>query len=187
MNIFDPHITGSLSVSSSAQISGDLTVLGTIYGAAEITGEVTNAISASYAPSYVLTSSFEIYTASLDDTFATDSDVSALRGTLNTYTSSNNTTNTTQNGRLSSIEVKTGSLDTSISTINTLNTTQNNRLNSIEATTGSINLFTSSIETRVDDLETFSSSLDSTFATDSDVTTLRTNFNTYTSSNDTTN
>ena len=65
MNIFDPHITGSLSVSSSAQISGDLTVLGTIYGAAEITGEVTNAISASYAPSYVLTSSFNNYTSSL--------------------------------------------------------------------------------------------------------------------------
>jgi len=68
MNIFDPHITGSLSVSSSAQISGDLTVLGTIYGAAEITGEVTNAISASYAPSYVLTSSFNNYTSSLATT-----------------------------------------------------------------------------------------------------------------------
>ena len=30
MNIFDPHITGSLSVSASAHIEGDLTVLGTI-------------------------------------------------------------------------------------------------------------------------------------------------------------
>ena len=46
MNIFDPHITGSLSVSASAHIEGDLTVLGTIRGDAQITGEVDNAISA---------------------------------------------------------------------------------------------------------------------------------------------
>jgi hypothetical protein len=32
MNIFDPHISGSLSVSGSGEISGDLTVLGTISG-----------------------------------------------------------------------------------------------------------------------------------------------------------
>ncbi len=59
MNIFDPHITGSLSVSASAHIEGDLTVLGTIRGVAELTGEVGSAISASHAASYLLTSSFE--------------------------------------------------------------------------------------------------------------------------------
>ena len=59
MNIFDPHITGSLSVSASAHIEGDLTVLGTIRGDAQITGEVDSAISASHAASYLLTSSFE--------------------------------------------------------------------------------------------------------------------------------
>ncbi len=59
MNIFDPHISGSLSVSASAHIEGDLTVLGTIRGNAEITGEVENAVSASHAASYLLTSSFE--------------------------------------------------------------------------------------------------------------------------------
>lgn len=32
MNIFDPHISGSLSVSGSGEISGDLTVLGTVSG-----------------------------------------------------------------------------------------------------------------------------------------------------------
>ena len=62
MNIFDAHITGSLSVSSSAEISGDLTVLGTIN--ATISGTTTNAISASHAASYTLTSSFHQFTSS---------------------------------------------------------------------------------------------------------------------------
>jgi len=58
MKIFDPHITGSLSVSASANIQGDLHVTGTIYGNAQITGQVDNAISASHASKYLLTSSF---------------------------------------------------------------------------------------------------------------------------------
>jgi hypothetical protein len=62
MNIFDAHITGSLSVSSSAEISGDLTVLGTIN--ATVSGTTTNAISASHAASYTLTSSFHQFTSS---------------------------------------------------------------------------------------------------------------------------
>lgn len=62
MNIFDAHVTGSLSVSSSAQISGDLTVLGTIN--ATISGTTSNAVSASHAASYLLTSSFGAFTSS---------------------------------------------------------------------------------------------------------------------------
>lgn len=62
MNIFDPHITGSLSVSGSAEVSGDLTVLGTIN--ATISGTTTNAISASHAARYLVTSSFEDFTSS---------------------------------------------------------------------------------------------------------------------------
>ena len=61
MNIFDPHITGSLSVSASAEIQGDLTVQGTIYGTAQISGTVENSISTSHAASYLLTSSFNDY------------------------------------------------------------------------------------------------------------------------------
>ena len=62
MNIFDPLITGSLSVSGSGEISGDLTVLGTIN--ATISGTTSNAITASEAPKYTLTSSFENFTGS---------------------------------------------------------------------------------------------------------------------------
>ena len=47
MKIFEPLITGSLSVSGSAHVRGDLTVLGTIN--ATISGTTSNAISASTA------------------------------------------------------------------------------------------------------------------------------------------
>jgi hypothetical protein len=63
MNIFDPHISGSLSVSGSGVISGDLTVLGTIN--ATISGTTSNALTASEAPRYTLTSSFETFTSSI--------------------------------------------------------------------------------------------------------------------------
>ena len=89
MNIFDPHITGSMSVSASAQIEGDLTVLGTIYGSAQISGQVDSAISASHAAQYLLTSSFEAYTGSLattgSNTFIGDQTISGSllpQGTL---------------------------------------------------------------------------------------------------------
>ena len=68
MKIFDAHISGSLSVSSSAEISnnllvsGNLNVLGTINGS--ISGTTTNADTASFAPKYTLTSSFDTFTSS---------------------------------------------------------------------------------------------------------------------------
>jgi hypothetical protein len=64
MNIFDPLISGSLSVSGSGRISGDLTVLGTIN--ATISGTTSDAISASHAASYTLTSSFHQHTNSFN-------------------------------------------------------------------------------------------------------------------------
>jgi chromosome segregation ATPase len=135
----------------------------------------------------------------------------SIRTTFNSYTSSNNTTNTTQNNRLTSIETKTGSIEASISNINTLNNTQNSRLGSLETFTGSLdatfatdadvaslrgtlNSYTSSNnlrngdqDGRLDSIESFTASIDETYATDSDVSDLRGDFNTYTSSNNTTN
>jgi hypothetical protein len=62
MNIFDPHVSGSLSVSGSGEISGDLTVLGTLF--ATISGTTQNAVSTSHAANYTLTSSFGAFTSS---------------------------------------------------------------------------------------------------------------------------
>jgi hypothetical protein len=75
---------------------------------------------------------------------------------LNTYTGSNNTTNTTQNNRLDSIEGKTGSiasLNTYTGSNDTTNTAQNNRLTSIETMTGSLSAATSSIQGRLTSIE----------------------------------
>jgi hypothetical protein len=62
MNIFDPHISGSLSVSGSGEISGDLRVLGSLIGT--ISGTSQNAVSTSHAANYTLTSSFGAFTSS---------------------------------------------------------------------------------------------------------------------------
>ena len=136
----------------------------------------------------------ESFSSSLDDTYAKDSDVTGLTATFNTYTSSNDTTNTNQNNRLSSIETKTGSLTTDISNLD-------GRVDSIETKTGSLDTDISNLDGRVDSietttgshssrigaLETFTGSIDDTYATDSDVTSLTNTFNSYTSSNNTTN
>jgi hypothetical protein len=230
MNIFDPLISGSLSVSGSGHISGDLTVLGTIN--ATISGTTSDAISASHAANYTLTSSFGAFTSSyttgsftgsfigdgsglynipasgvtgLNLTRIADGSATAsissdnglrvntnteITGALtisgsitlngvpvgtgkldevvfNSYSSSNNTTNSLQNGRLDVLEVSTSSL-------NTFTSSATSRLNTIESTTGSLNTFTSSASVRLTSLESASSSI-------------RTDFNTYTSSNNTTN
>jgi hypothetical protein len=266
MNIFDPLISGSLSVSGSGRISGDLTVLGTIN--ATISGTTSNAISASHAASYTLTSSFGAFTSSyttgsftgsfggdgsnltnipssgvtglnltrIADGSATASisNIDGLRVNTNTeitgaltisgsitlngvpvgtgkldevvfnsYSSSNNTTNSLQNGRLDSLEVSTSSLNTFTSSTNTrlgviesttaslnsFTSSTNGRLNSLESTSGSINIFTSSASGRLNSLETTTSSLNSyTSSTDTRLGIIETttgSLNSYTSSNNT--
>jgi hypothetical protein len=208
MNIFDAHISGSLSVSSSAEISGNLTVLGTIN--ATVSGTTTNALTASEAPKYTLTSSFHQFTSSyttgsftgsfkgdgtnlynipasgvtglnltqIADGVATASisNSNGLRVNSNTeitgaltisgsitlngvpvgtgkldettfqsYTSSNDSTNTTQNSRLTSIEGVTGS----VSLLNTYTGSNNTVIGTLQTSTSSLNTFTSSIDTTI--------------------------------------
>ena len=270
MNIFDPLISGSLSVSGSGNISGDLTVLGTIN--ATISGTTSNAISASHAASYLLTSSFEQFTGSyttgsftgsfggdgtnlinipasgvtgLNLTRIADGSVTAsvsntdglrvnsnteITGALtisgsitlngvpvgtgkldeivfNSYSSSNDTTNSLQNGRLDTLEVSTSSLNTftasatgrlntiesTTGSLNTFTSSASDRLSSIETSTGSLNTFTSSasdrlssIETSTGSLNTFTSSTNGRLTSlESDSSSIRSDFNSFTSSNNT--
>jgi len=83
MNIFDAHISGSLSVSSSAEIQGDLTVLGIIN--ATISGNTTSADTASFAPKYTLTSSFYAYSGTTNGRLTA---IETSTASLNTFTSS---------------------------------------------------------------------------------------------------
>ena len=68
----------------------------------------------------------------MDETYATDSDVTTLRGDLNTYTSSNDSTNTTQNSRLTSIESTTSSHDGRLDSLESTSSSHDGRLDTIE-------------------------------------------------------
>ena len=122
MNIFDAHITGSLSVSSSAEISGDLTVLGTIN--ATISGTTSNAISASHAANYTLTSSFGNFTSSYTTGSFTGSFIGDGSGLSNIPASGVTGLNLTQ--------IADGSVTASVSDTNGL------RVNSKSEITGSL-------------------------------------------------
>ena len=108
--------------------------------------------------------SIELFTGSLDATFASDSDVTAVRNDFNAYTSSNDTTNTNQNNRLGSLEVESGSIRTNFnnytSSNNTTNTEQDGRLGSLETKTGSLDSDISTLDGRVDSIEVKTGSLE---------------------------
>jgi len=87
------------------------------------------------------------------------------------FVTSSNATNNTQNARLSALETETGSIATAQSA-------QNARLTSLETTSGSHN-------SRLSNLEGFSSSLNSTFATDSELSSVSGAFATSQASQDT--
>ena len=68
--------------------------------------------------------------------------IESTTSSLNSYTSSNDSTNTSQNNRLDSLESTTGSL-------NDYTSSNDDRLDLIEISTGSLNQFTSSINTTI--------------------------------------
>jgi len=93
-----------------------------------------------------------------------------VSGTFFAYTASNDSTNETQNFKL-------GALETTSASLNTFTSSANSRLNSLEIESGSIrgthNTFTSSylvasssFNTRVGNLETFSSSLNASYVSE---------------------
>jgi len=128
--------------------------------------------------------SLESFTGSIDNTYASDEDVTDLRNDLNTYTSSNDTLNNTQTNRLNALETTSGSHGSRIGSLESADSDQDNRLQSLESKTGSLDNDISGLDGRLDSVESFTASIDSTYATDSDVSTLRGDFNSYTSSND---
>ena len=173
MNIFDAHISGSLSVSSSAEIQGDLRVLGIIN--ATISGTTTNAQTASFAPSYTLTSSFNSFTSSYttgsftgsfigDGTNLYNIPASGVTGlNLNKITSGSVSASISPNRGLEvnidatftgSVNV-TGSLSLNgqsvetnrlaVTTFNSYTSSINPRISALETSTSSLNSFTSSI------------------------------------------
>ena len=100
------------------------------------------------------------------------SQVVGILGSLNTYTGSNDTTNTAQNSRLTNLETTSASVNISITNINSFTASNANvslntytgsvsdpKFISIGASTSSLNAFTSSASPRLTNLETTSASV----------------------------
>jgi hypothetical protein len=111
--------------------------------------------------------SLEEFTSSIDDTYATDNDVTTLRTDLNTYTSSTDgrldsleTTSGSSNLRLDYIESVTSSHHGRLNSLETISGSHDGRLDSIESKTGSflVSNDLSTIEGKIGSLETTSGS-----------------------------
>ena len=130
-------------LSSSAQVSTSLPI-GVISSSLQLTS--------SYDNRYILSGSITETTwnniASKPVGIVSGSEqIVGILSALNTYTGSNDTTNTTQNTKLSRIEESTSSLNSYTSSNDTLNTLQTTRINQLAAATASINSYTSSNDT----------------------------------------
>jgi hypothetical protein len=158
MIIDQPVISGSLNVSGSSNLLGNVAITGSLTVSEGITlsGAIESASfasTASNAPSYLLTSSFENYTSSINTVIKSKLDADGvvsgsiqvqITGTTgySTFSSSisssigelSSSVATTTNNLSSSFSSSLGSLSSSISSSNS---TQDSRLNSIEGVTGS--------------------------------------------------
>ena len=180
---------GTGIVSGSIQILGGSTILSSsTQNFTEFSSSVADTfagLSTNYndlqnIPSGIISSSTQI-----DDLFNIDGIVSGspqivdVLASLNAYTASNDTTNSTQNSRLNQLSTETGSisteqsaqdsrltqLETKTGSLDSTNTSQNSRLSNLEAETGSITTEQSSQDGRLSNLESFTSSLDTDLAT----------------------
>ena len=151
----------------------------------------------SFTSSYYTTSasfngrinSLELFSSSLNNTFATDAELSAVSAAIAIRDAGQDTTFTTFSTsvdiRLDSLESFSASLNTTFATDAELSTvsgafattqnSQNTLISSLQTNILSASVFTSfstSVDGRLDTLELFSSSLNTTFATDAELTAL---------------
>jgi uncharacterized coiled-coil protein SlyX len=119
----------------SVQISGSQTVIGSI--------TATSFIGAISASNGVVSGS---------------SQVVGILSSLNTYTGSNDTTNTTQNSRLTNLETTSASVNISITNLNSATSSAGSRITNLETTSASI-------ESRFTTLNTYTTSVDQKFLT----------------------
>jgi len=185
MIIDQPVVSGSLNVSGSSTLIGNLTVTGSIIATEGITisGSIASAsfaATASNAPSYLLTSSFENYTSSINTVIKSKLDTEGvvsgsiqvqITGTTgySTFSSSisssvgnlSSSVATTTNTLSSSVSSSIGSLSSSVATTtSTLSSSVSSSIGSLSssvATTtsnlsGSINSLSGSISSSIGDL-----------------------------------
>ena len=153
-------ITGSSSISGSLSVTGSFTA--SLQSGYVWVGDGSGISRA------VATSSF--ITIIPSGSISGSSQIIGILSSLNSYTASNDTTNTTQNARLTALENATGSLSQSISFINNLtasfsasSSADAARLTALELASASLQFFTSSQNTKNSTLATYTGSVDTKF------------------------
>jgi hypothetical protein len=171
-------------ISGSSQVQF-LSISGTPSGLVSGSSQISYP-SISNIPSGIVSGAAQITPLLPTGTVSGSSQVVGILSSLNSYTASNDTTNTTQNnrldqlstasgsaiGRLDNLETFSGSVNTKFSTLSTYtssndttNTTQNTRLDLLSTFSGSAN-------SRLSNLETFTSSINTTIKTQLDANTV---------------
>ena len=158
-------VSGSLVTSGSIFVDGDITASGIIRATqfigdgSGLTGIVATGTGISFQSGSTSATITKLEISGSGAIVSVNSNTASIRidytdiSSLNSYTSSQNTKN-------SALATYTASVDTKFSTIGTQSGSWDNT---------SLNLFTQSIDSRVDNLESWSSSLTDTFATDLEV------------------
>ena len=156
-------------VSGSAQIT-PLLPTGVVSGSSQVNftqlaGISANIISASTDSSTVdFTINGGSITANLiGGVVSGSSQVVGILTSLNSYTASNDTTNNTQNSRLSQLETDSGSQNTRISVLETKATTLASVTSSLLIETANLETFSASALIRLSNIETTTSSLATTY------------------------
>ena len=116
------NITGSFATTTS--LDNLESVVNTITGSVEALNQYTSSDDTRL-------NAIELFTASIDDNFASEVELSDLKDYFNSYTSSNNNVNTQQNDRLDTLESSISGQTTDLSVVT-------GRLDSLELESGSL-------------------------------------------------
>lgn len=147
------RLNGTVIVSGSEEITGSLQVTNNI-SSSTISG-IGNVTLYSQSVDYRL-DNLEAYSGSAEAKFLA---IQASTASLNAFTQS-------ANSRLNNLESKSASVDISITNINNFTASQNDKNAAVATFTGSTYInFSSSVDFRLDELESWSSSLQTNFVT----------------------
>ncbi len=154
-HLYDSNITDNdtnVEITIPLNVTSDITASGVVKSISGFDGTLTGNASTATTASYV----DYLNVANKPTLVSGSSQVIDILSSLNTYTGSNDTTNTTQNNRLDQLSTASGSAIGRLNNLETFSGSANIRLANLESTTSSLNL-------QISDINTYTSSLKTAF------------------------
>ena len=145
-SIFGSTGTGSLSVNGFTNLTGSVSIT----GSTSITGSIiaTNGITGSIAATNgVVSGSSQVSIAGTSDYTSLFTGIASATSSLNTFSSSQNTKNSTLATLTGSIETKFAAFGASTSSLNAFTSSIDSRFSALQASTASLNVYTQSNDT----------------------------------------